>query len=289
MAYTTITFIIFALIVVIVYFAFPVKKYQWTVLLAASYVFYLWASWRVVAFLLITTFTVYLAALAMYQNIEKARETVALHKKEWDREQKKQYKEEMKKKRRRILVLVLVLNFGILAFLKYFNLLAGGLNSVLCAAGLAEPIPALQLFLPLGISFYTFQSTGYLIDVYREKFEPERNPAKFALFVSFFPQIIQGPISFYDQLAHQLYAEHKFEYKNLKHGIELIIWGYLKKMVIADRAVLLINTVTADYTQYNGTVIFLTVLTYALQLYADFSGGIDISRGLAEIMGIQMA
>lgn len=289
MAYTTITFLIFALIVVIAYFVFPVKKYQWTVLLAASYVFYLWASWRVVAFLLITTFTVYLAALAMYQNSEKARETVALHKKEWDREQKKQYKEEMKKKRRRILVLVLVLNFGILGFLKYFNLLAGGLNSVLCAAGLSEPIPALQLFLPLGISFYTFQSTGYLIDVYREKFEPERNPAKFALFVSFFPQIIQGPISFYDQLAHQLYAEHKFEYKNLKHGIELIIWGYLKKMVIADRAVLLINTVTADYTQYNGTVIFLTVLTYALQLYADFSGGIDISRGLAEIMGIQMA
>ena len=142
--------------------------------------------------------------------------------------------------------------------------------------------------MPLGISFYTFQSTGYVIDVYREKIDAEKNLAKFALFVSFFPQIIQGPISFYDQLASQLYENHRFDYKNLKYGLELIVWGYFKKMIIADRAVIFINTVTANYKAYNGTVILLTVLTYALQLYADFSGGIDISRGLAEILGIHM-
>lgn len=289
MSYTTITFLIFVLLVVIVYYWFPVKKYQWTVLLAASCLFYLWASWRTAAFILLTTVTVYFAARVMYKNSEQAREVTACHKTDWDREQKKQYKEEMKKKRKRILVLTLVLNFGILGFLKYFNLLAGGLNDLLCAAGGSQTIPVLKLFLPLGISFYTFQSTGYLIDVYREKFEPEKNLAKFALFVSFFPQIIQGPISFYDQLAHQLYAEHPFVYKNLKHGALLMVWGYLKKMVVADRAVNLIHTVTADYTQYSGTVILLTVLTYALQLYTDFSGGIDISRGVSEILGIQMA
>lgn len=268
---------------------FPVKKYQWTVLLAASYVFYLWASWRYVIFILITTYTVYFAALAMYRNIKEAKETVAQHKEEWDKEQKKQYKEGMKKKRKRLLILVLVLNLGILVFLKYFNLFAGGLNTLLGFTGIETSVPILKLFLPLGISFYTFQSTGYLIDVYREKIEPEINPAKYALFVSFFPQIIQGPISFYDQLAHQLYAEHSFSYKNLKYGAFLMLWGYLKKMVIADRAVSLINTVTADYRQYSGTVILITVLVYALQLYADFSGGIDISRGFAEILGIQMA
>ena len=289
MGYTTITFLIFVLLVTAAYYWFPVKKYQWTVLLAASYLFYLWASWRAAAFILLTTISVYFAALAMHKNIGQTKETVASHKADWDREQKKQYKEEMKKKRRRVLVLTLVLNLGILGFLKYFNLLAGGMNHLLHAAGAVQTIPMLRLFLPLGISFYTFQTTGYLIDVYREKFEPERNLAKFALFVSFFPQIIQGPISFYDQLAHQLYAERRFAYKNLKYGALLMVWGYLKKMVVADRAVSLIQTVTADYTQYNGTVILLTVLTYALQLYADFSGGIDISRGVAEILGIQMA
>lgn len=289
MGYTTITFLIFTLLVIAAYYMFPVKKYQWMVLLAASYVFYLWASWRYVIFILITTYTVYFAALAMYRNIKEAKETVAQHKEEWDKEQKKQYKEGMKKKRKRLLILVLVLNLGILVFLKYFNLFAGGLNTLLGFTGIETSVPILKLFLPLGISFYTFQSTGYLIDVYREKIEPEINPAKYALFVSFFPQIIQGPISFYDQLAHQLYAEHSFSYKNLKYGAFLMLWGYLKKMVIADRAVSLINTVTADYRQYSGTVILITVLVYALQLYADFSGGIDISRGFAEILGIQMA
>ena len=288
MAYTTITFLMFVLLVTAAYYWFPVKKYQWTVFLAASYLFYLWASWSVAAFILLTTITVYFAALAMHKNIGQTKETVASHKADWDREQKKLYKEEMKKKRRWVLVLTLVLNLGILGFLKYFNLLAGGMNHLLHGAGASQMIPALKLFLPLGISFYTFQATGYLIDVYREKFEPERNLAKFALFVSFFPQIIQGPISFYDQLAHQLFAERRFSYKNLKYGALLMVWGYLKKMVVADRAVSLIQTVTADYTQYNGTVILLTVLTYALQLYADFSGGIDISRGVAEILGIQM-
>ena len=289
MGYTTITFMIFILLVTTAYYMFPVKKYQWTVLLAASYVFYLWASWKYAVFLLFTTFTVYFAALIMYKNSRIAKETIVLHNGEWNREQKKQYKEEMKKKRKKVLIMVLVLNFGILIFLKYFNLFAGGMNRFLGKAGMTGSVPGLHLVLPLGISFYTFQSAGYLIDVYREKTEPERNPAKYALFVSFFSQIIQGPISFYDQLSHQLYAERKFSYRNLKHGALLMLCGYLKKMVIADRAVSLIQMVAPDYTQYNGTVIFITVLVYALQLYADFSGGIDISRGFAEILGIEMA
>ena len=150
-------------------------------------------------------------------------------------------------------------------------------------------MPTLKLFLPLGISFYTFQSMGYVVDVYREKFPAEKNIAKFALFVSFFPQIIQGPISFYDQLAHQLYEPHKVDFTRIKYGCELILWGFFKKLVIADRAVIAINTVVADYNQYNGTTLTFTVLLYALQLYADFSGGIDISRGIAQILGIDMA
>ena len=173
MGYTTITFMIFMLLVTAAYYMFPVKKYQWTVLLVASYIFYLWASWKYAVFLLFTTFTVYFAALIMYKNSKTAKETIVLHSGEWDREQKKQYKEEMKRKRRKVLIMVLVLNFGILIFLKYFNLFAGGMNSFLEKSGMTGPIPILHLALPLGISFYTFQSIGYLIVVYREKFEQE--------------------------------------------------------------------------------------------------------------------
>ncbi|MBQ9472688.1 MAG: MBOAT family protein, partial [Ruminococcus sp.] len=117
------------------------------------------------------------------------------------------------------------------------------------------------------------------------------NPLKFLLFVSFFPQIVQGPISIYDQLAHQLYEPHRFDFTRFKHGCQLILWGFFKKLVIADRAVIAINAVTATsdtYSSYGGTTLTFTVLLYALQLYADFSGGIDISRGVAQIFGIDM-
>ena len=219
----------------------------------------------------------------------QSKEMLKTNKTEWNRETKKQFKEKVKRNKRLVMALALILNFGILAFLKYYNFFAGSLNDVFGAFGMSFSMPTLKLFLPLGISFYTFQSMGYVVDVYREKFPAEKNIAKFALFVSFFPQIIQGPISFYDQLAHQLYEPHKVDFTRIKYGCELILWGFFKKLVIADRAVIAINTVVADYNQYNGTTLTFTVLLYALQLYADFSGGIDISRGIAQILGIDMA
>ena len=194
------------------------------------------------------------------------------HKEDWDRKERKAYKEKGRKKRVALLVLGLILNFGILAFLKYIPYSA-----------------ELGLLLPLGISFYTFQSMGYLIDVYREKVEAEKNIAKFALFVSFFPQIIQGPIAVYDDLAKQLYEGHRFDIDNIRRGLLLILWGALKKLVIADRALALVDVVTKNSNAYTGSFILFAVILYALQLYADFSGGIDIIRGVAELFGITMA
>ena len=126
------------------------------------------------------------------------------------------------------------------------------------------------------------------MDVYREKVAAEKNLARVALFVSFFPQIIQGPISFYGQLAGQLYAPHRFDFVRLKHGCELILWGLFKKLVIADRAYIAIKTVLGDYRNYSGTTLTFTILLYALQLYTDFSGGVDISRGVCQILGIDL-
>ena len=288
MNYTSLNFILFVALTVLVYFLFPLKKQKWTVLLVASYVFYLFAGYKYVAFILFTTVSTYLFALWINRIGVKSKETLKLNKQTWDRDKKKKFKNSIKHKKRLVMALVLVVNFGILAFLKYYNFFAGSLNDVMGMFGIGFSAPTLKLFLPLGISFYTFQSMGYIVDVYREKVAPEKNIAKLALFVSFFPQIIQGPISFYDQLAHQLYEPHKFDFTRFKYGMELILWGFFKKLIIADRAVVAINTVTADYAAYNGTTLTFTILLYALQLYADFSGGIDISRGVAQIFGIDM-
>ena len=289
LSYASINFIAFVTLTVLAYFALPLKKHKWVILLISSYVFYLFAGYKYIAFIVFTTASTYGIALWLDRISRQSKETLQTNKKDWDRETKKQFKNKTKRNKRLVMALCLVLNFGILAFLKYYNFFAGSLNDVFGVFGMSFSLPTLKLFLPLGISFYTFQSMGYIVDVYREKFPAEKNIAKFALFVSFFPQIIQGPISFYDKLAFQLYEPHKMDFTRFKHGCELILWGFFKKLVIADRTVIAINTVVADYNSYNGTVLAFTVLLYALQLYADFSGGIDISRGITQILGIDMA
>lgn len=289
MSYASFNFIVFVALTVLAYFALPLKKHKWIVLLISSYIFYLFAGYKYVAFILFTTVSTYAIARWLDRISLHSKDMLRANKKEWNRDTKKQFKNRTKRNKRLVMALCLVLNFGILAFLKYYNFFAGSLNDVFGSFGMSFSVPTLRLFLPLGISFYTFQSMGYIVDVYREKFPAEKNIAKFALFVSFFPQIIQGPISFYDQLAHQLYEPHKMDFTRFKYGCELILWGFFKKLVIADRAVIAINTVVADYNSYNGTTLTFTVLLYALQLYADFSGGIDISRGIAQILGIDMA
>ena len=149
----------------------------------------------------------------------------------------------------------------------------------------------LNLLIPLGISFYTFQSTGYVIDVYRGKESAERNIFRFALFVvSFFPTIVQGPIERHSDLAKQLYEPHKYEYKRFCFGAQRMLWGYIKKLVIADRIGILTAHVFANYqtNRYGSFIIFGTVLLNAIKVYADFSGGMDIVIGLCEILGTKL-
>ena len=288
MSYTSINFIFFVLATVLVYFLLPFKKYRWVVLLVASVTFYLLAGYQFAGFILFTTASAYLIARWLDKISVRSKAELKAHKADWSRDDKKNYKNKIKVRKRLVMALCLVLNFGILAFLKYYNFFSGSLNDLLGGFGVAFSMPTLKLILPLGISFYTFQTMGYIVDVYREKTAPEKNPLKLLLFVSFFPQIIQGPISIYDQLAKQLYEGHDFDFTRFKHGCELILWGFFKKLVIADRAVIAITAVTDNYNAQGGTTLTFTVLLYALQLYADFSGGIDISRGVAQIFGIDM-
>ena len=288
LSYTTLNFLAFVFVTMFVCFLFPVKKYKWTVLLAASIFFYAVVGYKLAYFILFTSLSTYLIALWIERVSLNSKKLLKEKKKDWDREQKKNFKNKIKTQKRLIMALCLVLNFGILAFLKYYNFFAGSLNDVLGGFGISFSAPTLNLILPLGISFYTFQSMGYIVDVYREKTEAQKNPFKLLLFVSFFPQIIQGPISIYDQLAKQLFEPHDFDFGRMKHGMELIVWGFFKKLIIADRAYILIGAVEKNYANYSGTTLTFTILLYAIQLYADFSGGIDISRGVAQIFGIDM-
>ena len=265
-----------------VYYLCP-NRFRWIVLLLASGTFYGIICLKYLPFLLFTILTTFFAALLEERLTEKRSAQLKEHKEDWSAEEKKKYKNGTKTRKRLLLALPLVLNFGILFVLK------GYLQMALPAAHITEFLTGIHILLPLGISFYTFQSMGYLIDVYRGKTKAERNPAKFALFVSFFPQIIQGPIAIYDDLAQQLYDGHDLQFENIKFGFQLVLWGLIKKMVIADRAAPILNELLANKAAYGGFATLLAVLLYALQLYADFSGGIDIARGVAQMLGITMA
>lgn len=198
-------------------------------------------------------------------------------------DEKKALKGRFKQRKKWIAALVLFVNFGILAALKYRNFAADNMNLLF-----GTHFSSAKLLLPLGISFYTFQSMGYLIDVYRGKYAPDRNPFRFALFVSFFPQILQGPIGRYDRLASQLYGQKSFSLTRIERGLQLMLWGYFKKIVIADRAAVVVSEVFGNYQSYGGILVMAGVLCYSLQLYGDFSGGMDVIMGASECFGISL-
>jgi len=284
MSYISIIFVLFLLIVAAIYFLVP-SKVQWIVLLSASYLFYFAAGIELAVFLLFTTITVFYAGEMLGRINQKYRGRLKCGT-GIDKEEKKRLKESFNKRKKRIVAAMLLINFGILFVLKYFPVFSDPIGELLSSIWPDFEIPAFHFLLPLGISFYTFQAMGYIIDLYRDKFRPEKNLAKFALFLSFFPQIIQGPISRYDELAQQLYAPHKFDYKRVKFGIELMLWGYFKKMVIADHLAILTGRVFGNPEQYQGLYLIFTAMLSWIELYADFSGGIDITKGVAEIFGI---
>ena len=271
------TLIAFAFLCAGAYYVCP-DRFKWMLLLLVSYIYYAYCGVNALPFMLLTTLSTWAGALLIGHIGEKSKAELKARKAELDAAGKKALKAQAKSRQRIVFWAVLLLNFGVLALVKYTS-------PVLTALG-RKP---LDLLLPLGISFYTFQSMGYLIDVSSGKYAPEKNPAKFALFVSFFPQLIQGPIARHDQLAHQLTTPHRFDIGNICRGALLILWGFFKKKVIADRALPLVSAVFDGHEPYGGAVIVIAVLFYSLQQYCDFSGGIDLVTGIAELFGIRLA
>lgn len=285
MLFTSYEFMIFVLVTVVLYYLIP-KRFQWMLLLAADYVFYAIAGAAFLPFILVTTVSAYLVGMKLHSLRHGQEAYLSLHKQEMSRDERKQYKATEKKKQWKWLLLALLFNLGILAVLKYTNFTIANINSLMHTFGSNTELSFVNLVLPLGISFYTFQTLGYVIDVYRGKYEAETNPFKFALFVSFFPQLVQGPISRFDDLSKSLFAEHSFDAKTVSYGLQRILWGYFKKMVIADRMLTAVTTIIKGPEEYKGAYVFAGMLFYALELYADFTGGIDITIGIAETLGI---
>lgn len=287
MSFTSYGFIAFIAILIAIYYIVP-KRLQWMLLLAASYFFYFFSGIRNFIFIIATTLSCYFVARVMGKLKLREDEYVALNKDSLDKDARKAYRAKEKKKRLWILVLGLIFNFGMLAVMKYTAFAITNVNSLLTLFG-ARTIDVPNLFLVLGISYFVFQSTGYLIDVYRGKTAAEKNLARFALFVAFFPQLALGPISRHAELSMELYAPHSFDGKKLKFGIQRVLWGFFKKLVIADRISVAMMAMLENTEIYTGAYVFLLIIFYSIQIYADFTGGIDITIGIAEMMGIKLA
>lgn len=284
MLFTSYSFALFLLILFPLYYLIP-KKRQWQLLLLASYVFYFIADPRYLIFILVTTVSTYLISLKLEQLGSEQQAYLRGEGASLSKEEKKAYKAKVKARKWSWLLACLILNLGILSVTKYTNFVIGNLNQFLSDAAKLRPI---DMIVPMGISFYTFQTMGYIIDVYRGKQKAQRDPFKLALFVSFFPQLVQGPISRYSALSETLFSEHPFDGKTVTFGVTRILWGYFKKVVIADRIITGVTALISQTDTYTGAYVFVAMIFYAFELYCDFTGGIDITIGIAETMGIRV-
>ena len=293
MLFASYPFIGFLLLLVPLYYLLPritkgrVPCLQWAILLGASYIFYWYADPKYLLFILFTTLTSYAAAIWMDREFAAEEAHIAAHASEMTKEERKAYRAARKLVRRRILTCALVLNFGVLAVLKYTGFAVRGVNGVLGLFG-ADGFTVPSLLLPMGISFYTFQTMGYLIDVYWKKTTAERSLPRLMLFVSYFPQLIQGPISRHSDLARELYVPHAFSAENVYLGLQRVLYGFCKKLIIADRVLVAMKTMLARPTDYTGAYVFFMILLYSVQIYADFTGGIDITIGVSQMLGIKL-
>ena len=268
MLFNSFDFLIFFPIVIGIYFVLPSKaKNLW--LLASSYFFY--ACWSVKYVLLIAISTVITYACGVL--LERGEQM--------DDDRRRKYK-------RCCLVITLTANLLILFVFKYWNFAARTLGSLLGIAGVPVSVPELNLLLPVGISFYTFQALGYATDVYRGTIKAEKNFIQYALFVSFFPQLVAGPIERAGNLLKQLRQEHHFDFEQFREGALIMIWGYFLKLVLADRIAIVVNTVYGDCDTYGGWYLILATVLFAFQIYCDFAGYSAIAIGAAEIMGFRL-
>ena len=257
MAYhTTLYLFLFLPAAIIAYQLMPVK-YRWYVLLLFSYYFYYCISGTLIIYIMAATITTYLSGILI-------------------------------EKKKGFLIFCILLVLENLVYMKYYNFFAANGNRIFSFILSEQPFSLKSMIMPLGISFYTLSAIGYLIDIYYKKISAERHIGKLALFLSFFPTIMEGPICRYGELGKNLFTGHSISMERLAAGIQRIFWGLFKKMLVADRLNVLVKTVYDGYQNYDGTVIGVAAIAYTIQLYMEFSGCMDIVIGTGEIFGITL-
>ena len=278
MLFTTVKFYIFFAVLLIVFYAVP-RRYRWVVLLTAS-LFFCWSFNALLSLHLIgAALLAWCSGQVMSRNLEKEKAAVALIDKSL-KEERKAVKAKHKKQRRTCMGVSAALLTSSLLLFKFYNPFVQMLNEKGAAFS--------RIAVPVGVSFYTLQIVSYVIDVYNQNQEAESNPLRFLLFASWFPLLLQGPIHRYSNLAPELRCEKQFCYEEFVAGFARVLGGFLKKLIIADRLAVLTQTLYANYQQYSGVAVAFAGFAYAIQLYADFSGGIDMAVGFSQMLGITL-
>lgn len=268
MSFNSLDFLLFFPIVVLVYFIIP-RKTRWIWLLISSYYFYMSWNPRYAVLIAASTIITYLCGILIEKEQLKHKGNVNQKKKMW-------------------MALCLLLNLSILFFFKYFNFASSSINTLLTVFNIQAGPARFNVLLPVGISFYTFQAIGYTMDVYRGEMKAERNIFKYALFISFFPQLVAGPIERSTNFIPQISKIHVFNYRRVKNGLLLMLWGFFLKIVIADRAAILVDQVYNNYTEHTGVALVIATFSFALQIYCDFSSYSTIAVGAAQVLGYRL-
>ncbi|MDC1504578.1 MBOAT family protein [Winogradskyella sp.] len=264
MLFNSIDFAIFLPLVFILYwFVFKTLKFQNVLLICASYVFYAWWDWRFLSLIITSTLIDYSIGLAIV-------------------------KQQQQKFKAILLGLSILLNLGILGFFKYYNFFIENFNDAFLLFGKPLDLNYLNIILPIGISFYTFQTMSYTIDVYREKIKPTTHFIAFASFICFFPQLVAGPIERASNFLPQFLKKRNFEIIKVKDGLRQILWGLFKKMVIADNCAIFVDAFFANPDAYNGSALLLGAFLFSFQIYCDFSGYTDIAIGTSRLFGFNL-
>ncbi len=283
MSYQSVGFLLFSAGVLVLYYLLGRKRQKW-VLAAANLVFYAIAGLQYLPFLLVTMLTTYAVGRVIGSIYERADAALPAC---TTAAEKKQVKADAKGKAKRALRWGLVVTIALLAVCKYVPFIITNLNGLLSLFRIPA-IPVFRLILPLGISFYSFMAISYILDVYWKRYSPEKDFLNYAVYLSYFPHIVQGPIDRFNEFRDQINSGVVFNPKNLMFGAELLLWGLFKKLVIADRLNLFVSYVFDHWQENSGAILFLAVMIYSVQIYADFSGCIDIVTGVSEMFGIRL-
>ena len=262
MSFNSLEYLIFLPIVFLLYFWLE-HKYRWIILLVASCAYYMSWNWHYIGILLVSTLTDYFCAIQISKT-----DSLSV---------KKAY-----------LSFSLVINLGLLFTFKYFNFFIDNFEYMFQSFNIPMQIPYLRLILPVGISFYTFQALSYTIDVYRGVKKVETNLGIFLVYITFFPQLLAGPIERSTHLMQQFYIEQKLRYDNISSGCRQMLWGFLKKIIIADHLAIYVNEIYNHPAQYSAGSLLLAAVFFSFQIYCDFSGYSDIAIGTARLFGIDL-